>query len=285
MDKDTKLIFETYQSKIVTEAPIEMGGDIDTSPVVKKTLPGQGKAYGAGAIAKIASASNKSETDIAKDMASTILGHVKERKEVDGKEVYYFPGDPKTFINELTPIFNKKYGIPMSMAGFTINYILIYLLNAKKTSGGLKMDATRVKAAKAAKAATPQVKIETVYEIDKSVKLADKTLRPLIMSLPDEDVPEKEILGVLKSAISEYNDKPGIDPIKMKSFDLLDKLKAAGVLKEKQIEKQAAEGEGTGEVETIDDFPETDEPGSVAREMGFVGRGRGFDPGGFSFGD
>jgi len=270
MDLDSKLIFEAYQSRLVSEAPIEMGGSIDVTPVVKKTLPGQGKAYGAGAIAKIAAATNKPEADIAKDMATTILGHTKERKVVDGKEVYYFPGDPKTFINELTPIFNKKYGIPASMAGFTVNYILIYLLNAKKTSGGLKMDASRVKAAKAATAAAaPKVKLETVYEIDKSVKIADKSLKSLVLSLPDEDVHEREILSVLKTALSEYNDKPGIEPIKVKSFDLLDKLKAIGVVKEKQVEKPAAEGEGTGEVETIDDFPEGDDVTTVARELGF----------------
>jgi len=105
------------------------------------------------------------------------------------------------------------------------------------------------------------------------------------LSLPDEDVPEKEILGILKNAISEHNDKPGIEPVKIKSFDLLDQLKEAGILKEKQVEKQAAEGEGTGEVETIEDFPEADDAGTAARELGFIGRGRGFDAGGFSFND
>ena len=289
MDLDSKLIFEAYKQqnqKVLNEAPIDMAGDITTEPITKKTLPGQGKAYGAGAISKIAAATNKSEEEIGTEMAKEILAHTKERKMVDGKEAYHFPGDPKTFINELIPIFNKKFGIPSSQAGYTINYILIYLLNAKKTAGGLKMDASRVKAAKAERAAAaPAVKTETVYEIDKSVKIDDKALKSIVMSLPDEDVPEREILGVLKTSITEYNDKPGIEPIKIKSFDLLDKLKAVGVIKEKQVEKQAAEGEGTGEVETIEDFPETDDVGSVARELGFVGRGRGIDPGGFSYGD
>lgn len=288
MDNDSKLIYEAYQQhKLLSEAPpVEMSGNIDVEPVKAKTLPGQGKGYGAGAIAKIAASTGKSEEAVAREMAQTILDYTKERKVIDGKETYYFSGDPKTFINELTPIFKTKFNIPASMAGFTVNYILIYLLNAKKTAGGLKMDAAKVKAAKAVKASTPAaITTETVYEIDKSVKLSDKAFKSIVINLPDEDVAEKEILGVLKKAISEYNDKPGIEPLKIKSFDLLDKLKEVGVLKEKQVEKQAAEGEGTGEIETIDDFPETDEVGSVARELGMIGRGTGFDPGGFSYND
>lgn len=270
MDNDSKLIYEAYQQhKLLSEAPpVEMSGDIDVEPVKAKTLPGQGKGYGAGAIAKIAASTGKSEEDIAREMAQTILDYTKERKVIDGKEVYYFPGDPKTFINELTPIFKTKFNIPASMAGFTVNYILIYLLNAKKTAGGLKMDATKVKAAKAAKASTPTaVATEIVYEVDKSVKLSDKAIKSIVINLPDEDVPEKEILGVLKTAISEYNDQPGIEPLKVKSFDLLDRLKEAGVLKEKQVEKQAAEGEGSGEVETIEDYPEGDDVHTAAKEL------------------
>lgn len=292
MDRDSKLIFEAYQSRtLISEAPpVEMSGDINVEPVTKKTLPGQGKGYGAGAIAKIAASTNKSEEDVGKEMAQTILDYTKEKKIIDGKEVYFFPGDPKTFINELTPIFKDKFNIPASMAGFTVNYILIYLLNAKKTAGGLKMDASKVKAAKAAKAAEPKaVKTETVYEIDKSARVADKKLRSIILALPDEDVPEKEILGVLKDAIREYNEAPGRsrdDQIKTKSFDLLDQLVAAKVLVTKQKEvTDEKEGEGTGEIETIEDFPEDDDAGSTARELGMVGRGRGFDPGGFSFND
>lgn len=289
MDLDSKLIFEAYKAnntKILTEAPIDMAGDITTEPITKKTLPGQGKGYGAGAISKIAAATNKSEEEIGTEMAKEILAHAPEKKAVDGKEVFHFPGDPKTFINELVPIFNKKFGIPASQAGYTINYILIYLLNAKKTTGGLKMDTTRIKASReAAAAAAPKVKLETVYEIDKAVKIDDRALKTLVVNLPDEDVPETEILGVLKNALREYNDRPGIEPVKIKSFDLLDKLKALGVIKEKQVEKKSAEGEGTGEVETVDEIPETDDAGSVARELGFVKRGRGSDPGNYSLFD
>ena len=117
------------------------------------------------------------------------------------------------------------------------------------------------------------------------MRVENKALKTLIINLPDEDVPEKEILGVLKTAISEYNDRPEIEPLKIKSFDLLDKLKEVGVLKEKQVEKEVPEGEGTGEVETIDDMPEYDDAGQAAKELGYISRGRGVDPGGFSFND
>lgn len=271
MDRDNKLIFEAYQH--ITEAPIEMGGNIDVTPVTSKTLPGQGKGYGAGAITKIASATGKSETEVAKEMAQTILDYTKERKVIDGKEVYYFPGDPKTFINELTPIFKDKFGIPASMAGFTVNYILIYLLNAKKTAGGLKMDASKVKAEKQAKAAAPKpTKTETVYEVDKAAKMDDKKVRAVVLSLPDEDIPEHEVLGAIKTAIAEYNEAPGRDKseqIKIRSFDLLDQLVSSGVLVPKKKEVEAQEGEGTGEIETIEDYPEDDDVTSVARDLGF----------------
>jgi len=269
MDLDSKLIFEAYsqaKANLLTEAPIDMAGDITTDPITQKTLPGQGKAYGAGAIAKIAAATKKSEEEIGTEMAKEILSHAKERKIVDGKEVYHFSGDPKTFINELVPVFRDKFGIPSSQAGYTINYIMMYLLNAKKTAGGLKMDTTKVAAAKTAKAAAAP-KTETVFEIDKAVKLENKALRPIVMSLPDDDVPEKEILSVLKSAINEYNDRPGIEPLKIKSFDLFDILKTAGVIKEKQVEKKAKEGEGSGEVETIDEYPEGDDVHMAAKEL------------------
>jgi len=276
MDLDSKLIFEAYsqaKSKILTEAPIEMSGDITTEPITQKTMPGQGKAYGAGAIAKIAVATKKTEEQIGEDMANFIKGHPElTKKLIDNKEQLYYPGDPQTFINELVqgrkdyPSFTQKFGVVRSQAGFTINYVLNYLLGAKKTKGGLVMDAARKKEVKAAKAAAAP-KTETVFEIDKAVKLENKALRPIVMSLPDDDVPEKEILGVLKTAINEYNDRPGIEPLKIKSFDLFDILKTAGVIKEKQVEKKAKEGEGSGEVETIDEYPEGDDVHMAAKEL------------------
>lgn len=293
MDLDNKLIFEAYKqhsAKLLSEAPIDMAGDITTEPITKKTLPGQGKAYGAGAITKIAAATNKSEEEIGTEMAKEVLAHAKERKVVDGKEIYHFSGDPKTFINELVPVFKDKFGIPASQAGYTINYILIYLLNAKKTAGGLKMDLTKIKAAKAAKAAAEpaapkSISGNTELEIHKDVAIADKKLKQLVFSLFDELATAKEWIAEIKLKKDQYNSEHEDDKIVELAPDLLSQFISDGILKPSKATQAEKEGEGSGEVETIDDIPETDDVGSVARELGYTSRGRGFDPGSFSFND
>lgn len=293
MDLDSKLIFEAYNkhnAKILTEAPIDMAGDITTEPITQKTLPGQGKAYGAGAITRIAAATKKSEEEIGTEMAKEILAHAKERKVVDGKEVYHFSGDPKTFINELVPVFKDKFGIPASQAGYTINYILMYLLNAKKTTGGLKMDATKVKAARAAKAAAAPtapkaISGDTELEIHKDVAIPDKKTKQLVFSLFDEPATAKEWIAEIKLKKDQYNSENEDDKITELAPDLLSQFISDGILKPSKAAQAEKEGEGSGEVETIEDFPETDDVGSVARELGYVGRGRGVDPGSFSFND
>lgn len=293
MDLDNKLIFEAYKqhsAKLLTEAPIDMAGDITTEPITKKTLPGQGKAYGAGAISRIAAATKKSEEEIGTEMAKEILSHAKERKVIDGKEVYHFSGDPKTFINELVPVFKDKFGIPASQAGYTINYIMMYLLNAKKTSGGLKMDASKVKAVRAAKAAAApaaptSISGNTELEIHKDVAVEDKKIKQLVFNLFDEPATAKEWIAEIKLKKDQYNDEHEDDKIADLAPDILSSLIASGVLKPSKAAQAEKEGEGSGEIETIDDIPETDDAGTVARELGMVRRGRGFDPGSYSLFD
>ena len=172
--------------------------------------------------------------------------------------------------NDLQSLIQQELGIGKTEAGYTARIVrnMLNIVVKDENTGGIATRPEKIKTAvtNAKKSAT---RTEVVYEIDKAVKLADKVLKTLVLTLPDEDIPEKEILGTLKTAINEYNDRPGIEPIKMKSFDLLDKLKEAGVLKEKQIEKETPEGEGTGEVETIEDFPEGDDVTMAARDLGF----------------
>jgi len=261
MNKDSKLIYERYlqhKNNVLLEYPIDMLGDIDTEPVTQKTMPGQGKKYGAGAIAIVAQKSGVSEEGVARDMARTILDNISERKKVGEKEVYYYPGDPKTFISEMTPIFVQKYGIPASQAGFTINYILIYLLKANKTTGGLKKSGEQRKAERVQKIKAAKSKPVTVYEINKAVKLKDPALDIIKKGLPDEDVPEKEILSVIKQVAVEYNDTPGLDKtkiLKISPTKVFDSLEQAGVLTAKEVTPQAEPeaGVGTGEVATPDE--------------------------------
>jgi len=261
MNKDSKLIYERYlqhKNNVLLEYPIGMTGDIDVEPVTKKTLPGQGKKYGAGAIAIVAQQTGATEEDVARDMARTILDNVAERKKVGEKEIFYYPGDPKTFINEMVPIFVQKYGVPASQAGFTINYILIYLLKADKTTGGLKKSGEQRKAERVQKIKAAKTKPVTVYEVNKAVKLKDPALNIIKNGLPEEDVPEKEILSVIKQVAVEYNDTPGLDKSKMLKISptkVFDSLEQAGVLTAKEVAPQAEPeaGVGTGEVATPDE--------------------------------
>ena len=261
MNNDAKLIFERYLAKkqdVLLEYPIDMTGDIDVEPVTKKTLPGQGKKYGAGAITAISQKTGASEEDVARDMARTILDNIKERKQIGEKEVHYYPGDPKTFIAEMTPVFASKYGIPQSQAGYTINYILIYLLKANKVTGGLKKTGAQRKADRVQKVKDVKSAAVTVYEVNKAVKVKDPVLAAVKQGLPDEDIDEKEVLSVIKQTISDYNESPGLDKaqiIKAKPMAVFDALEKAGILAAKQVTPAAEPeaGVGTGEVATPDE--------------------------------
>lgn len=148
MNRDIHLIYENYvksrSPSLLNElSPVEFEGGIDVSPVLKKTLPGQGKKYGAGAIKEVAQTQGKTEKEVTEDMAKTIIAKAGDKKEIEGKMVHYFSGEPDTFIRSLLPDFKDKYGIKATMAYYTINYILIYVLNAKKTAGGLTKLSTK----------------------------------------------------------------------------------------------------------------------------------------------
>jgi len=289
MDKDAKLIFEAYQQhRIINEAPpsyasgdLAYTGDIESAP---------GGGYGIG---KKAAKEGKSKAEIANNILKKIQATLfkPEPHTVDGVEyTLYYPGNEMKLRNDLIALVQQELGSGKTEATYTARIIknLSNIITKDGATGGTVARPEVIKRAVAAGLENKEVSststmpsapapTETVYEIDKSVKLSDRAIKSLVNNLPDEDVPEKEILSVLKAAISEYNDQPGIDPLKIKSFDLLDSLKEAGILKEKQVEKQAAEGEGSGEVETVDEYPEADDVGSVARELGFTGRGRGGD--------
>jgi len=285
MNKDTHLIFEAYK-KVLNEAPPAYAiGDLDIPTSKLKDMPGGG--YG---LKKKAEREKKPIESVTQDLVKAIQTQLfkPENHTVDGVEYnLYYPGNEMKLRSDLQNLVQKELGLGKTESGYTARIVrnMLNIIVKDSATGGIATRPEKIKTAIAA-AKKPVTKTETVYEIDKAVKLTDKALKTLVINLPDEDVAEKEILGVLKSALNEYNDRPGIEPLKMKSFDLLDKLKEAGVLKEKQVEKEAtAEGEGTGEVETIEDYPESDDVGSVARELGMIGRGRGFDPGGYSFND
>ena len=272
---------------MLNEAPPAYAmGDLDIPDEKLKAAPGGG--YG---LKKAAAKTGKSMKEVTDELVKKIQSSLfkSETHTVDGVEYnLFYPGNEMKLRNDLHNLVQKELGLGKTEAGYTARIIrnMLNIVVKDESTGGIAVQADKVTpAVKAAVAKQP--KVETVYEIDKSVK-TDKDLRGLVLSLPDEDIHEKEILSTLKTAIKEYNDTPGLDKanqIKLKSYDLLDKLVQLGVLKTKQVEAKAKEGEGSGEVETIEDYPETDTVGSVARELGYIGRGRGYDAGGFSYND
>ena len=289
MNNDSNLIFEAYMNhrKMLNEAPPSYAaGDLNISEPALKSAPGGG--YGLKKAAAKAGKSMKEVTDeLVKKIQSSLFKS--ETHTVDGIEYnLFYPGNEMKLRNDLHNLVQKELGLGKTEAGYTARIIrnMLNIVAKDESTGGIAVQADKVTpAVKAAVARQP--KIETVYEIDKSIK-TDRDLRGLVLSLPDEDVHEKEILGTLKTAIKDYNDTPGLEKanqIKLKSYDLLDKLVQLGVLKTKQAEVKPKEGEGSGEAETIDEYPENDPVGSVARELGYIGRGRGVDAGGFSYND
>jgi len=269
MHKDTHLIFEAYNNHL-NEMATYAKNKLEVPGEKLQNLPGGG--YG---LTKTAAKSGKSIEQVVADLAQKIQSALfKNEKHKVGSEEYdlYYPGNAMKFKNELTDLIQKELGLGKTEATYTsriVKNILNIVIHDEETGGGVARPDRVKTAVKTAVAAAPAVKTETVYEIDKSVKQDDKSLRFIVLNLPDEDVLETEILSVLKTAIDEYNDRPGVEPLKIRSYDLLDRLKEAGVLKEKQIEKQAAEGEGSGEVETIEDFPTGDDATSAAKTLGF----------------
>lgn len=268
MNNDCRNIFEAYvnHAKMLQEAPPAYAmGDLDIPETGLKAAPGKGYALGKAAIK-----TGKSMKQIADDLVKKIQTQLFKPEEHDVDGVHYnlfYPGNEMKLRNDLQALVQKELGVGKTEAGYTARVVrnLLNIVVKDEATGGIAARPEKVKAAVATATAKP-VRTETVFEIDKSVKIADKAIRTIILNLPDEDIAEKEMMSVLKNAISEYNDRPGIQPLKIRSFDLFDKLKEAGVIKEKQVEKQAAEGEGTGEVETIEDFPEGDEVTAAARQ-------------------
>lgn len=273
MNNDSKKIFETYLQSLkqLNEAPPAYAtGDLDIPGEKLKSAPGGG--YGLG---KTAAKTGKPIESVTSELVKKIQTQLfkPETHTVDGVEyTLYYPGNEMKLRNDLQNLIQKELNLGKTEAGYTARVVrnLLNIVVKDEATGGTVVRPEKIKAA--VTDAQKKVSTETVFEIDKAVKIPEKNIKSVVLNLPDEDVPEKEILSVLKNAIKEFNEAPGrdkLDALKVKSFDLLDMLKERGILKEKQVEKETSEGEGSGEVETIEDFPEGDDVTTVAKELGF----------------
>lgn len=265
MDHDSKLIFEAYLKEMAKYGP---------EALKFKTDPRQGAGGGYG----LKGLSDEQINSLIKTIETKLFKPA--HNVVNGVEYkLFYPGSKDKFKAELVNLLRSELKLGSTVAGYTARIVnnLLDVIEADDVGNTVAQPKEVEKAvevgaqptAETQPAAAKPVKTETVYEIDKSIPLTDKKIKAIVYSLPDEDVHEKEILSVLKNAIKEYNEAPGRskeDAVKIKSFDLIDILKQAGVLKEKQVEKKAPEGEGSGEIETIEDYPEGDDVYSTAKQ-------------------
>jgi len=286
MNKDVQFIYEAYISKkkqVVSEAPIyadDLGytGDIEKAP---------GKGYGIG---KTAAKEGKSKAEIANRLLQVIQTKLFKPAihTIDGKEYkLYYPGSKMKFRTDLENLIKNELKIGGTEAKYTAR-VVDNLLNVLRVDveGGAAASPAQVKQAvtagvegkKVVAPGTPSTAPATPAAnsfVKNDVRFI-KEWMPIFAELPDEitvakgdlyDSPElrKEVVDAIVRAYDEKmaNDKEMVQ-------DFIDSLKYKNSYS--PASEKAKEGEGSGEVETIDEYPEADEPTSVARDLGYVGR-------------
>lgn len=299
MNKDATLIFEAYlnrKAKMLKEAPIyadDLGytGDIENAP---------GKGYGIGTAA---AKEGKSKTEIANTLLQAIQTKLFKPAihTIDGKEYkLYYPGSKMKFRTDLENLIKNELKLGSTVAKYTAR-IVDNLLNVLRVDveGGTAASPTQVKQAVTAGVEGKQVVAPgtpstapaaptTSNNFVKNDVRFIKEWMPIFNELPDEitvskgdiyDSPElrKEVEDAITRA---YDEKMAKDSEMVQDF--IDSLKFKNSYSPASEKK---EGEGTGEVETVEEYPEDDDVTGTLRDMGAIGGRRGFDPGGFSYGD
>jgi len=300
MNKDTKLIFEAYLTKkteVLKEAPIyadELGytGDIEKAP---------GKGYGIG---KTAAKEGKTKAEIANRLLQAIQTKLFKPAihTIDGKEYkLYYPGSKMKFRTDLENLIKSELKLGGTEAKYTAR-IVDNLLNVLRVDveGGAAASPAQVKqavtagvdgkqvVAPGAPSTSPATPTPAANSFVKNDVRFIKEWMPIFNELPDEitvakgdlyDSPElrKEVEDAVTRA---YDEKMAGDREMIQDF--IDSLKFKNSYSPAAEKK---EGEGTGEVETVEEYPEDDDVTGELRSMGAIGGRRGFDPGGFSYGD
>jgi hypothetical protein len=302
MNKDCKLIFEAYLVKkpVISEAPIYGMGDIGYSGDFESA---PGKGYGIG---KVAAKEGKPMADVANRLLAAIKTKLfKPAKHVvDGKEYdLYYPGSKMKFRTELENLIKTELKLGGTEAKYTAR-IVDNLLNVVRVDaeGGTAASPHQVKQAvdagvkgKAVIApgtpgtspAQPEAPKANSFVKNPNARFI-KEWMPIFVELPDEITIEKgdiydspELKNEVIEAITRaYDQKMANDKEVVQDF--IDSLKFKSSYTPASEKK---EGEGTGEVETVEEYPEDDLPTSELRGMGALPGRRGYDSGGFSYGD
>jgi phenylpyruvate tautomerase PptA (4-oxalocrotonate tautomerase family) len=298
MNKDSQLIFEAYLEKkaaILKEAPIY--GDLDTGYTgdIEKA-PGDG--YGVGAAAK---REGKSKKEIADKLLNVIKTKLfkQVKNVVNGKEYQlFYPGSKMKFRSDLEKLIKNELKIGGTQARYTAR-IVDNLLNVLRVDpeGGVVTEPRQVEKALDAGVEGKSTAIEVqpsapVSTANKFVKNENvrfiKEWQPIFIELPEEievqkgdlyDSPELKN-EVIEAITRAYDKKMASDNEVVQDF--IDSLK----YKNSYVPyTEKPEGEGSGEVETVEEYPEDDDATAELRNMGAIPGRRGYDPGGFSYSD
>lgn len=300
MNKDSQLIFEAYLNKkanLLKEAPIY--GDLDagyTGDIEK--APGGG--YGVGVAAK---REGKSKKEVADQLLNAIKTKLFKPAQniVDGKEYQlFYPGSKMKFRSDLEKLVKNELKIGGTQAKYTAR-IIDNLLNVLRVDpeGGAVAEPKQVEKAvdagvegkSTAIAAQPLAPASTANKFVKNENVRFiKEWQPIFVELPDEIEVQKgdlydspELRNEVVEAITRAYDKKMASDSEIVQ-DFIDSLKYKNSFIPSEEAKQK-EGEGTGEAPNVEEYPEDDDVTGELRSMGAIGGRRGYDAGGFSYGD
>jgi hypothetical protein len=279
MDNDTKLIFEAYainRAKVLAEAPIS-ADDIGYTGSFKSA---PGKGYGLG---QAASTEGKDIDEIAKRLLPKIKELFQQQTHDVGGKTYnlYYPGSDDKFKSELIPLIQNELKINKTLAGYTariVNNLLnvVRSVDPSKSQGVSTTKDVEIATIKglenkpvapvAEKPTVKAIKGDTELEIHKDTPLEDKKLKQLVYNLDEEPMTAKEWIAEIKLKKDQYNDEHEDEKISDLAPDILSTLINTGVLKQTAAAKAEKEGEGSGEIETIEDYPEGDDVYSTAKQ-------------------
>jgi len=298
MNKDTNFIFEAYLAKkaVLNEAPIYGDDDLGLKGDIEKA-PGGG--YGIGAAA---TKSGKTKTQVATELLTAIKNKLfkKEAHTVDGKEYQlYYPGSKMKFRSDLEKLIKSELKLGGTITKYTAR-IIDNLLNVTRVDAEGGTAASPADVAKAVatgvegkpvssstQATAPTTPVANVYIKNPGVRFI-KEWMPIFVELPDEITISKgdfysspELRNEVVEAITRAFDESKAKDKELVQ-DFIDSLKFKDSYSPASEKK---EGEGTGEEPTVEEYPEDDDVTGELRSMGAIGGRRGFDPGGFSYGD
>jgi hypothetical protein len=247
-----------------------------------------------------------------KEIADTLLNAIKTKlfkpaaNIVDGKEYQlFYPGSKMKFRADLENLIKRELKIGGTQAKYTAR-VVDNLLNVLRVDpeGGAVAEPTQIKKAVdagiankpvASNAPSTTAQTTTVAPVATNTFVKNDNVKfikewmPIFVELPEEISVEKgdlydspELKNEVIEAITRAYDKTKASDKEMVQ-DFIDSLK----FKNSYIpaSEKEKEGEGTGEAPNVDEYPEDDDVTGELRSMGAIGGRKGYDAGGFSFGD